>query len=506
MLKIQADMKKIYILLLTCGSLMISCEGDLSLKPVSSSTTVTFYTTTNDFLQSINAAYNPLSSYPDRQLNLSETRSDNLYAVSEGGAWTWEGINGFHKSIVDNEYVTDAWNNNFDGVFKANILLEQLAENGEVIADADLRTRLEAEAKFLRAFYYFDLVRWFGKIPVADRPLTAPEALSTPRSSVTEVYDLIISDLIFAKDNLPEVYTSPEDRGRATKYAAEGILAKVYMTRSGPDYGIEGPGLGLDEWHLALPLLNDIIESGQYDFLPSYSSIFSYSNENNAEVIFDVQFMSGGNPIVGSGFPSLLVPSLYFRSLGQVDFSGTAIRPVSNDLLDSYEDGDIRKDFTINSDGYSFNGVPEDRSFFIKYLDITQAPTRGGDWPVNFIALRYTDVLMLKAECILQGAPGSQADVDEIVSQIRGRAGLGPVQNITLPELMEERRKEFAAEGLRWHDLVRSGAIESAIPAWIAKEDVLQQIRPFQKEYILYPVPQAEMDVKVGLYDQNPGY
>jgi hypothetical protein len=181
------------------------------------------------------------------------------------------------------------------------------------------------------------------------------------------------------------------------------------------------------------------------------------------------------------------------------------IRPVSNDLLNSYESDDIRKNFSIQT-GYTSEGVTEIRSFFKKYVDLSKVPTNRLDWPINFIVLRYTDVLMLKAECILNGASGSQTEVDNIVFQIRNRAGLNAINNVTLSQLMEERRKEFAAEGLRWHDLVRSGLVDTKIPAWMQVEDVQHQMQPFQKNYIIYPIPQSELDVKKDLYIQNTGY
>jgi hypothetical protein len=113
---------------------------------------------------------------------------------------------------------------------------------------------------------------------------------------------------------------------------------------------------------------------------------------------------------------------------------------------------------------------------------------------------------MMKAECILHGAPGTQGDVDAIVNQVRARAGLAPISGVTLPRLMDERRKEFAAEGTRWFDLERSGNIESIMNTWISKEDVGHIMQPFQLNYILYPIPQSELDAAPGLYDQNPGY
>jgi len=494
--------------------LFTACEKELNQVPLSDASTETFYAIPNDFVQAVNATYASLRAYPERQLNLSETRSDNLYAVSDGGVRDWEGINSFHKTIASNPYVTEAWSENFNGIFRANTILDQLQKNGTIITDENLRRRLEAEAKFLRAFFYFDLVRWFGDVPIIDHPIVAEEANSIPRSPVADVYDLIMADLRFAGDNLlsPEQYANT-DKGRATKYSAKGLLALVHMTRSGPTYGISGPGLGLNEWGNALELLNEISASGRYSFLTNaagatsaYSNIFSYTNENNGEVVFDIQYISGASPVLGATFPWLLVPDTWFQSLGFNTQGGLTIRPVSNDLLNSYEANDLRRYFSIQT-GYTFNGSTETRSFFKKYVDISKVPTNNRlDWPINFIVLRYTDILMLKAECILHGAAGSQTEVDAIVNQVRSRAGLTPLTNVTLAQLMEERRKEFAAEGSRWHDLVRSGLVETRIPAWIEAEDVQNQMQNFVKEYIIYPIPQSQLDVRQGLYTQNNGY
>ncbi|RYF71661.1 MAG: RagB/SusD family nutrient uptake outer membrane protein [Cytophagaceae bacterium] len=500
-------MKNLALACLALTSLvLVSCTDDLTQIPISAATTSTFYSQTNDFLQASNSVYSDLRGFPDRQLNLSETRSDNLYAVSDGGVRDWEGINSFQKSIAANPYVSEAWRVNFNGIFRANTLLDQLQKNGKVISDAGLRTRLEAEAKFLRAFFYFDLVRFFGKVPIIDHPVTANEAIEIPRSPVKDVYALILSDLAFAVTNLPETYATA-DKGRATRYAAKAALALVYMTRSGPTYGIEGPGLGVSEWSLALTNLNDIITSGKYSSVSSYTSIFSYTNENNSEVIFDVEYANGLTPIVGGTFPWVLVPDTWFQANGKGTQGGLTIRPAAIDLVNSYTVTDVRKAFSIQS-GYTFNGVAETRPFIKKYVDLTKVPTNNRvDWPINFIVYRYTDILMLKAECMLRGGSGgTQTDIDAIVNQVRTRAGLPAITNVTFPQLLQERRKELIGEGSRWHDLVRSGLIETIIPAWIASEDVQKQMQPFQKNYIIYPVPQAELDAKPGLYTQNPGY
>lgn len=499
-------MKKIFYFILFAAALFSSCSDDLDLQPISSATTETFYKSTNDFISGVNAVYNDLKAYPDRLLNLSETRSDNLYAVSDGGVRDWEGINSFHKTIAANPYVSEAWLSDYNGIYRANVLLDKLTTNGDVITDATLRKRLEAETKFLRAFYYFDLVRWFGKVPVITTPVSVAEALTIPRSPVADVYTQIVSDLQFAVTNLPETYATA-DKGRVTKFAAQGVLALVYMTRSGPTYNIEGPGLGLNEWSQALTLLNSIIGSGKYSMLAKYSDIFSYANENSAEVIFDVQYITGQNPVLGSTFPWVLVPDTWFQAQGKAVQGGLTIRPVSSLLISSFETGDVRKDFSIVPT-YTYNGTVEDRPFFRKYVDLTKVPSNRLDWPINFIVLRYTDILMMKAECILNGATGgTQADVDAIVNSVRKRAGLTTtVSNVTKAQLMTERQKEFMAEGSRWHDLVRSGLVESIMSSFITAVDVQKQMQPFQTNYIIYPIPQSEIDVKNGLYTQNAGY
>lgn len=500
-------MKKIYSFSFAVACLMaVSCNKDLNQIPISSSTTATFYTQPNDFIQGVNAVYNDLKAYPDRLLNLSETRSDNVYGASDGGVRDWEGINDFFTTISSNPYVTEAWNANYNGINRANVIIDQLTNNGAVITDASLKSRLMGEARFLRAFYYFDLLRWFGKVPLIDKPVTAAEASGIKRSPVADVYTLMISDLNFAISNLPDVYAAAADKGRATKYAAKAILALAYMTRSSPTYNIEGPGLGTNDWSQALAQLNDIIASGKYSLSASYANIFSFTNENNSEVVFNVEYQTGLSPVVGATFPWVMVPDTWFQSNGKAVQGGLTIRPIANNLLNAYTATDNRKAFTIQT-GYVYNGVAESRSFYKKYVDLTKVPTNRVDWPINYIVTRYTDVLLLKAECILRGATGgTQADVDAIVNQVRTRAGLTPLTNVTLAQLFDERRKEFAGEGLRWHDLVRQGNIVATINAWSTVEDVQKVMKQMTADHIIYPVPQTELDATPGLYTQNPGY
>lgn len=522
-------MKKTYFILIIVSVILgLSCQKKLNQIPISSATTSTFYAQPSDFIQAVNAAYNSLRGYPDRLMYLSEVRSDNIYPSNNDVARDHDPINNFAPGIAPNTYVEEAWRSDFNGIFKANTVLDQITKNGNNVGSVVLATRLNAEAKFLRAFFYFDLVKYYGKVPLVDHPVSASEANKIPRSPVADVYALIISDLQFAIANLPVNFSgtypsySATDIGRASKYAAEAILAQVYMTRSGPTYGIEGAGMGLNEWSLALPLLQDIINSGIFVFNPTAYSFpvpatgtFSYSNQTpgytsgNREAIFDVLYLTQASSGLGATYTWDLVPQDYFNSFGNPSTSGALGAPsVSSNLVNSYSVTplDTRKSPTIHTTPYGSSIYP----FFRKYLDTTKVPTTNSrfDWGMNFIAIRYTDILMLKAECVLNGASGSQVtDVDAVVNQVRARAGQAPLVGVTKAQLLDERRREFAGEGSRWFDLQRSGNLVTIMNAWIAVEDAaLHKMSQVTPNYIIYPVPQTQLDAAPGLYTQNPGY
>lgn len=229
-------MRRIYFIAVITIILASSCSKELDQLPISTATTETFYKQPSDFIQAVNATYNSLRAYPDRLMFLSEVRSDNIYPSNEV-ARDHDPINNFSNNIAPNTYVEEAWTTNYNGIFKANTVIDQITKNGSILTPA-LATRLTAEARFLRAFFYFDLIRYYGKVPVIDRPMIASEVITVGRSSVDSVYKLVIADLQYAIANLPATYSgtfpayTATDVGRATKYAAEAVLGQVYMARS----------------------------------------------------------------------------------------------------------------------------------------------------------------------------------------------------------------------------------------------------------------------------------
>ena len=512
-------MKK-YIYLLAANLILfgtISCTDELTQIPLSQGTEENFYATPGDFVQARNAVYSVAFhgtgayGYANRVLNLSETRSDNLLALTTASR-DWEGINSFYTSISSNTYVKEAYVSNFSAIYKANQLLEKIAEKGDAIFTnpAD-KASMVAEARFLRAFCYFDLIRWFGRVPLIDRTMTAQEASKIGRSPVVDIYNLIISDLELAIPDLNPSYDAA-NFGRVSKYGAKALLGIVYMTRSSPTYGIDGAMLGLNEWDKAYKQLNDIKTSGLYVFGTDYAAIFKTEGITNKENVLTIPYTQSLTGSVGGNFMVEVGHEPYFASVGITSQQGSLEgRPVSASLLNSFAANDNRKttgiatSYTVASGNYKGSYT---FPVFKKYIDPARYGTGGReDWGVDFMVIRYTDVLMMMAECTLHGGGGSQADVDGIVNQVRTRAGVTPnALNITLDQLFDERRKEFFSEGTRWFDLIRSGNAITIMNAWKAAEDTGNKIRTINKNSLLYPIPLSEMLAVPGLYDQNPDY
>lgn len=492
-----------------------SCNDQLDQIPLSQGTTENFYANPNDFIQARNATYSVAFhgagtyGYANRVLNLSETRSDNMYATTTASR-DWEGINGFFSSISSVSYINEAYSSNYNAIYKANQLLEKLAEKGDqIFTDPAEKASMVAEARFLRAFCYFDLIRYFGRVPLIDKTITAQEASTIGRTAVTEIYDLIISDLQQAIPDLDPSYDEA-NFGRVNKFGAKALLGLVYMTRSSPTYGIDGAMLGLNEWDKAYQQLNDVKSSGLYTFSTDYASIFKTEGITNKENVLTISYTQNISTPVGGNFMVELGYEPYFASLDLSAQGALEARPISSEFLAMFEDTDKRKtdciatSYTVTKGTYKGSYT---LPVFTKYIDKARYGNGREDWGVDFMVIRYTDVLMMMAECTLHGGGGSQADVDAIVNQLRTRAGItADASNITLDQLFVERRKEFFSEGTRWFDLIRSGNAVSTMNAWRITEDTGNRIQPITNNSLLYPIPLKEMLAVPGLYDQNIGY
>ncbi|WNH10708.1 RagB/SusD family nutrient uptake outer membrane protein [Thalassobellus suaedae] len=483
--------------------ILVSCtDAELDQSPISSLGANGFYSNPNEFESAINGAYSTLRFYPDNQFHLLEVRSDNMYAVTGSGVRPYEPVNNFDNSIATNTYLSGEWNTNYTGILRVNTILENL--NEQVVPDNTTRNRMEGEAKFLRAFFFFNLVKTFGKVPLIDKVYSPAETLDIGRSSVSDVYTLIISDIQSAITLLPPNFSGGQ-LGKATSWAAKALLAKVYLTRSGSSYGIEGPGMDSNEYGLAIDLFDDIINNGPFDYENDYAAIFAYDNENNSEIIFDIQYIK--DPVVGADYPSITVPDGYLRANDAGFTNGEDSKRVSEDLINAYTSEDIRDDFSIINGYTDENGLFVNNIFYGKYLDLSNKGTSRFEWSLNYPVIRYTDIQMMRAEAILMSGAGRQSDVDAVVNFTRNRAGLTTsISDVNIDDLLKEKRLEFACESKRWDDLVRTGKVIDVINSWIAVEDDSNQMSQMEANFVIYPVPSNEITVKEDLYGQNPGY
>lgn len=493
-------MKKIFPLLLAI-TLLGGCEDDfLSPTPLDQVTVGNFYRTQADVDKAVSGVYAGMQSWPeDIYTFLSEVRSNNYIGVFHDAQRDWWDITTFDVKPESNT-LQSVWGNLYQMINRANTILERIDEIP--FNDPELKPRYVAEVRFLRAFAYFQLVRLFGRVPLITESITPEKGTEIGQSEPEEVFAFIVEEMSEAIEQLPPAYTGA-DVGRVTEWAAKGILARVYLTMAGCPFEQAGT---LDE---AGALLKEIIDQeGSYVwFADDYADLFG-EDADNQHYLFEIQFVSGGFG-AGSSFPVAILPNVS-EEIAPFGGSVSANRlALSDDLLDSYADPDVRFDVTIDT-FYVTNSVPADTGntpYYQKFLDANENILDRGDWGVNFPVLRYTDVLLMYAEVLAEQAGAPTAEAVGILNRVRNRAGLESIQPASKEEfdqaLLKERRLEFAAEGRYWFDLVRSCRAVEVMNDWFAATDQDIQIN---ENHLIYPIPQSEIDIFPGLYQQNPGY
>lgn len=432
-------------------------------------------------------------------LGVHEFRSDDSEKgsdLSDGAEWV---------GVFDNfNYSKDFWATNFywDGhyslIFKANQAL-QIADSLR-LNDASSKI-YQSEAKFIRAFAYFDLVRTFGKVPLIDFRVYTNAQANKPKADEAAIYALIDADLKAAAENLP-LQWEQRFRGRATKGAAQSLLAKAYLYRA--------------NFSAALPLCQNVISSGQYSLYPKYWELFKDAGENSSESVFEFQNESGPNQT--QDFGSWYGTAQGVRGSASTDWNlGWGWNTPTQNLVDAYEAGDLRKSATIlftgESDdptnggyGRTLPGIAPASNLVRKYwnkkvyVDPAKRQSTGwidGAYWVNQRIIRYADVLLMAAEAANETGAGSTAV--SLVNQIRKRAGLADItftsQSQLRDAIKQERRVEFAMEGSRFFDLVR----------WGDANKVLGSLG-YQNRNRYYPLPQGVVDRSGGVLIQNPEY
>ena len=453
-------MKKYFIITIIFLNLLWfnSCEDFLNLSPVSEMTTASFYKNDSEVEGGVIALYDGMQKYVQVEWAMAEMRSDNTHTRAQRSEGEWQEFETMNVQTI-NATVSDYWIDNYNNIFRANTVLANL----ENVANADLKLKFEGEAKFARALSHFNLVRAFGDVPIIDKIINYNDQEYFARDPQTEVYSFIESDLLTAIDNLPG--RSGMVEGRATKGAAQAILAKVYLT--------------IKEYSKAKDLLEQVISSGDYQLLTNFHDIF-YS-ERNKEIIFAIQFIQDDAK-----------DSQKFS----YQFTNSGLNYPTQDLMNIVDSADLRKPTLFywnplaGSEGDWETG---------KYQPATLAQNQGNDW----IIIRYADVLLMHAESILAGAE-STTDVSALASfnAIRTRAGLETVTTLTKDLLLKERRIELCHENQRLYDLIRFGVAETVMTAFSL---TLEPGFEFRSTALLLPIPRREINIYPEL-EQNPGY
>lgn len=505
-------MKKIitFIAIAVVG-LLHSCGDILDILPVSNNSAEEFYANDREIQQGLMGVYARLGrngsgdDFPSiHYLELSESRSDNWFVAQAQNAQRDQSDARLFRLTPTTTLVATSFNRLYALIASANSLIANVPETGY--------ERVVAEARFLRAYAYFELVRSWGPVPIVTEPIEKTDAPSYQRQPATEVYTQIVKDLEYAIANLGEAFYTGAEAGRVGTWAARTMLAYVYVTMAG--YPVNDG----TAYQKAADVLSPVINNMNSRFAPTYPQIFSLPEENKWD-LFSVQFQSGntglGSSLVGystggGGSQETIFPEWVYSSytLQGQDFrvDSLFVRPMVNAgdtrgmdpiLIEYYKDKDgntIHKPFQLT-----------------KYLvrDKTNAMIKAwNDYPLNCPILRVSDAYLLYAEALVN--TGKAGEAKQWVDKVRERAGIPALTaNPTMADVFDERRKEFIGEGKRYYDLIRQGEtvfINSikALSDHYGHVVTYNAVIPTTKDMLL-PIPQPVMNVHTD-WTQNPGY
>lgn len=482
------------------AALVISCGEDFLDRPLQGELTQeNFPTTAGDALLATNAVYNTLREwfYHSGGFPILDIMSDDAHKGSNpSDAATTVGPYESFTHTTNQDGLARWWNTLYEGIKRANVVIELVPG---IEMDAGLRNRYVAEARFLRGLYYFDLVRAWGAVPIVTST-TPPQRIS--RSPENEVYELIIGDLEFAINNLPEKTAyGPAELGRGTSGAANALLARVYLFRG--DFANA-------ETHAL-----EVINSGLYALDPDFIRTHSVEGEHNEESVFEISAVPLENLTNGGNQWGNV------QGVRGTPNRGWGFNRPSLDLINSFEEGDTRLEGTVIFLGDVIDGVQiigdsqtpdqtrDENGNLIEIETYNRKVWMPGNrtqeqWGHNRRLIRYADVLLMAAEAAAER--GDVATARQYLNQVRERArGDNPeaVPDITesnsqrlVDLIIEERRLELALEGHRFWDLVRTGRAETVLGP-----------RGFVSgQHELFPIPQTEIDLSEGSLDQNPNW
>lgn len=502
--------------------ILTSCGKDfLDLNPLDQEVTSTFYKTEEQAMQALVAVYDVLGYQESPGVSwapfiiVSDILSDDSYA---GGQDANDGqdedeLNNFNIPAT-NKIVHAIWIKNYIGIYRANLLMEKI----EGVEASDVfKERLIAECKFLRAYFHFEQVSFFENIPLLTATIKGPSEYSQDQDPPQEVYNQIALDLTEAMAVLPESVPS-EEAGRLTKWAAQALLARVYLFYNGVYGGELQAGTATVDRTVVLNYLEDLIANSGHDLFPNYADNFKLVGEYGVESVFEISY--GDTPpwwdwgYVRGGEGNLSAQMQGPRVTGSENWNrGWSFGTVSQKLVDDLKD-DPRFAYTVVTeeqlDGTLDKGYQHTGYYSRKYSSDREHWGSDGQFELNRTCnhrvIRFSDVLLMAAEL---GSPNAQTYLD----RVRGRVGLESIP-ATPENIYKERRLELSLEGIRYFDVLRKGLAfanenftYSGIrgPNYIGDQVIFDvTFDPATKGFL--PIPQTEVDLSGGVFIQNAGY
>ena len=523
-------MKKACLILIPLLMQVSACDF-LETKVESNITTRNFFRTTADFDMALTGIYYTFTSTEwDNQHRYGNYFTGFMYwgRIGTDEAYILNGNNGeemigYYTYTPEHLFVEKVWFMQYLGIQRANVVLNRLAlYDGDAISEED-RNRIAGEAYFLRGWFYFQLARYFGEVPLVLTETTDIDDMDTRKASLAEVYDMVIKDYEEAERLLPETNTV----GHACRDAATALKARAYLQMSGEPLNDRSAA------SLAAQACRTVINGGRFSLVEDYFSQFDGRHEHNSEYIFDVEFDNSHSN------------SLYGGQVGTTDgiphpdqIYWTQVRAFP-EMYDKFEDNDLRRG-SVNHGGQVlqnpqtgrmelvYDGQYENDYWIYKFRHALESSDRGTGWAnwcnnINFPIIRYADVLLMLAEAEWRDKGAPSAEAIEYVNMVR-RRGYGV--DIHTPDaavdydladepfedfILDERSRELCFEGHRWADLVRFGKLQEAYrsvgksdPDWLPGQYIEMVINNCQEKHSIFPIPQSVIDSSNGSITQNP--
>lgn len=480
--------------------LLIGCEDFLDIRPEGTvpSAGMDYSKTDNVFLP-ISAAYAKLrtsSTHSFAYIGAFEITSDN----ADKGSTPED--NPTMKQLDDltheasNGLINELWTGYFDVVSAANHALEQMPLFEEALQSADAKKYTRecvGEARFIRAYAYFNLTRLFGRVPLIETTLTAEELAAKQQATTAALYDFIENDLLQAINVLPESYTA-QWAGRVNKFSAMALKAKVHMYQN--------------EWDSVASLTDRIIASNRYDLLPEFRTVFAIEGENSKESLFEIQSSTLGK---STGESTFLEYAYVQGPRGNApgNMQGWGFCTPSNDLINFFT---TRGETARATATFLYRGTktPEGDSIKVNcsnpvYNGKVYTPSQYNLWNYNGYGfdhnvriIRYADVLLMFAEAKLNGATAGNTSgytAAFAFNKVRERAKLTAIGAPSIQDVWDERRAELAMEEDRFFDLVRTGQATTKLSS--------KGYNP--AKHNVFPIPAQQMQLNTNL-TQNPNY